>query len=175
MKYNRFEDLPVWKEAIRLALNVYHITEDKGFTGQGDLKDQIRRAALSISNNIAEGFERGTTNELIHFLYIARGSAGEVRSMLCFSEQWTKTSHLDTQVADLKAMAESCSRQIRAWTDNLQNSEIKGQKFLNDKTRSRAASQREYEEMKAELDEINRKAADERDRMRRIEAGAGGA
>jgi four helix bundle protein len=51
------------------------------------LQDQLERAALSVSNNIAEGFERGTTNELLAFIYIARGSAGEVRSMLCFIER----------------------------------------------------------------------------------------
>jgi four helix bundle protein len=52
------------------------------------LRDQLERAALSVSNNIAEGFERGTTNELLAFLYIARGSAGEVRSMMRILETW---------------------------------------------------------------------------------------
>ena len=81
MTYNRFEDLPVWQEAIRLAENVDDFTRalSKGVLTFSQ-RDQIERASLSVSNNIAEGFERGTTNELIHFLYIARGSAGEVRS-----------------------------------------------------------------------------------------------
>jgi four helix bundle protein len=57
------------------------------FSQSGDLKNQIRRAALSVSNKIAEGFERGTTSELLMFVYIARGSAGEVRSMLRFCER----------------------------------------------------------------------------------------
>ncbi len=87
MTYSRFEDLPVWQEAIRLAEDVYGMTESKNWRGSHSLRDQLERAALSVSNNIAEGFERGTTNELLAFLYIARGSAGEVRSILCFLER----------------------------------------------------------------------------------------
>ena len=87
MKYERFEDLPVWNAAVELAVRVYALTKDRAFVGPGDLSSQIRRAALSVSNNIAEGFERGTTAELLTFLYIARGSAGEVRSMLHFMDR----------------------------------------------------------------------------------------
>jgi four helix bundle protein len=85
--YKRFEDLPVWNAAIDLGLKVFALTEDSAFNSQGDLRSQLRRAVLSVSNNIAEGFERGTMNELLMFLYIARGSAGEVRSMLVFLER----------------------------------------------------------------------------------------
>jgi four helix bundle protein len=84
MKYDRFEDLPVWKDAIELARRIYTLTEHTLFKRRYSLRDQIERAAVSVSNNIAEGFERGTMKELLTFLYIARGSAGEVRSMLCF-------------------------------------------------------------------------------------------
>ena len=82
MTYDRFEDTPVWQAAADLAAAVFDWVEHPAFRGKGDLADQLQRAALSISNNIAEGFERGTTNELLQFLYYARGSAGEVRSML---------------------------------------------------------------------------------------------
>ena len=87
MKYNRFEDLPVWKSAMDLGVKVYALTRKRAFRGPGDLRSQLRRAALSVSNNIAEGFERGTTSELLTFIYIARGSAGEIRSMLHFVER----------------------------------------------------------------------------------------
>src|SRR5580658_6307013 len=87
MTYQRFEDLPVWKEAIRLAEKVYSLTENAAFQKQYGLRDQLERAAVSVSNNVAEGFERGTTQELLTFLYIARGPAGEVRSMLCLLER----------------------------------------------------------------------------------------
>ena len=83
MKYKRFEELPVWNAAIKLAKSIYSLTDCPEFKNRGTLRDQIERAAVSVSNNIAEGFERGTNKELIAFLYIARGSAGEVRSMLC--------------------------------------------------------------------------------------------
>ena len=92
-------------------------------------------AALSISNNIAEGFERGTTNELITFLYYARGSAGEVRSMLCVMDLMPEYDHFKSQISDFKSRAESISRQIRGWTNNLQNTDIAGQRHLNDQSR----------------------------------------
>lgn len=134
MKYNRFEDLPVWQTAIDLADRVYAICRGRALTPVGDLRDQLRRAALSVSNNIAEGFERGTTAELLTFLYIARGSAGEVRSMLHFCERLPEFSDLKSDVSVLKATAESCSRQRRAWAESLQNSDIKGQRHLNDQS-----------------------------------------
>src|SRR5512137_831939 len=96
--YKRFEDLPVWNAAIELAHDVYALTEKSQFKGKYSLRDQIERAALSVSNNIAEGFERGTTQELLTFLYIARGSAGEVRSMLRFA-----IGLLDAAAIDVKS------------------------------------------------------------------------
>ena len=102
-------------------------------------RDQLDRAALSVSNNIAEGFERGTTNELLAFIYIARGSAGEVRSMLTLKlrraakREWP--AEVKAQLSKLNALAETCSRQLRGWADSLQNSDIKGQRHLNDSVR----------------------------------------
>src|SRR5690349_23679873 len=87
MPYTRFEDLPVWNAAIDLAVQTYELTSKSEFDSHYSLRDQIERAAVSVSNNIAEGFERGTNKELLSFLYIARGSAGEVRSMLCLLER----------------------------------------------------------------------------------------
>ena len=73
MKYKRFEDLPVWKDAIELAVRVFALTALPNFTGYGGLRDQIERAVVSISNNIAEGFERGTTPQIADLsVYLAR-------------------------------------------------------------------------------------------------------
>jgi four helix bundle protein len=151
MTYARFEDIPAWQEAIRLAEGVYDMTESKNWPGSRSLQDQLERAALSVSNNIAEGFERGTTNELLAFLYIARGSAGEVRSMLCFLERRPAFINFKSQISNLKSTAESCSRQLRGWADYLQNSEIKGQRHLNDKTRQQFDSKRQAEDFQQEL------------------------
>ncbi len=76
-----FEDLIVWQRAIAFVKQVYLITDEGGLKRDFGLKDQIRRAAVSISTNIAEGFERSSRKEYLQFLNIAKGSAGEVRSL----------------------------------------------------------------------------------------------
>lgn len=151
MKYERFEDLPVWKAAIEFAVKVYELTAREQFQGHGGLRDQLERAAVSISNNIAEGFERGTTQELLTFIYIARGSRGETRSELCLLELLPPFRDLKSEISNLKSRAESISRQLRGWANSLQNSEIKGQRYLTDNTRRVAQAGREREEFLEEL------------------------
>src|SRR5688572_15444671 len=151
MTYKRFEDLPVWQEGIRLAEAVYDLLEASENRISFSFRDQLERAALSISNNIAEGFERGTTAELLAFIYIARGSAGEVRSMLCLLYQRPKWANLKSEISNLKSVAESCSRQLRAWAESLQNSEIKGPRHLNNKLRGRSESQQRAAAMQQKL------------------------
>jgi four helix bundle protein len=135
MTYERFEDLPVWQEAARLYEKNDEFLAVAPPRLRPSFRDQLERAVLSISNNVAEGFERGTTNELLAFIYIARGSAGEVRSMLCLLLRRPWMREFKSQIADLISTAESCSRQLRAWADHLQNSEIKGQRHLNESVR----------------------------------------
>lgn len=165
MKYERFEDLPVWKAAQDLAARIHALTRHRLFAPPGDLCDQLRRAALSVSNNVAEGFERGSTAELLMYLYIARGSAGEVRSMLHFAARLANSaefasdpgvSSLKTEISNLIALAESCSRQLRGWADSLQNSDIKGQRHLNDQTRAAYDAARRADAYWAKLDAMNR-------------------
>ncbi|MEI6400049.1 MAG: four helix bundle protein [bacterium] len=79
MKIEKFEDIIAWQKGKELTLAIYSIFKtSKDFS----FKNQIERASISIMNNIAEGFERRTNKELKNFLFIAKGSAGEVRSML---------------------------------------------------------------------------------------------
>ncbi|MGH9427692.1 MAG: four helix bundle protein [Terriglobia bacterium] len=151
MKYQRFEDLPVWQAAIEFGARIFALTAKPCFRGNGDLRNQLERASLSISNNIAEGFERGTTQELLTFLYISRGSAGESRSMICFIERLPVFCDLKPELSDLKSRAESISRQLRGWADSLQNSDIKGTRYLTDKVRSKALSEKERKEFLEEL------------------------
>lgn len=156
MKYNRFEDLPVWKDAARLYLGVESLVEDRAFRFHGDLKSQLLRASLSISNNIAEGFERGTTAELLTFLYIARGSAGECRSMLTIMQGSPRFTHIKSEISDLRCSAESIARQLRGWADSLQNSEVRGQRHLNDATRAEYERRRRAQAFARELDAYRR-------------------
>ncbi len=139
--YQRFEDLPAWQMAANLYERVDDLLASSPPRLSRSFRDQLERAALSVSNNIAEGFERGTTKELLAFLYIARGSAGEVRSMLLLLARrpWVGDD-LKLQLSDLRGIAESCSRQLQAWAASLQNSELTGQRHVNDK--SKAAYQR---------------------------------
>ncbi len=82
MKIKKFEDLESWKKARKLTNGVYEATAAGSFTRDFGLKDQIRRASISILSNIAEGFERGGDREFLQFLAIAKGSCGEVRAQL---------------------------------------------------------------------------------------------
>ena len=81
-KIERFEDISAWRLARTLVKEIYRVTAQGLFARDFDLRNQLRRATVSIMSNIAEGFERGTNNEFRHFLHIAKGSAGEVRSLL---------------------------------------------------------------------------------------------
>lgn len=135
MTYQRFEDLPVWNAAIGLAEGCEDFLSAAKDRISWSKRDQLERASLSVSNNIAEGFERGTTNELPSFLCMARDSAGEVRSMLNFFGRRPPLKYLKSQVSNLKSQAEASSRQIRAWADSLQNSPIRGKRHLNNAER----------------------------------------
>ena len=154
MKYKSFEDLPVWQAAIELARHTYAVTENEAFRGHAGLRDQLERASLSVSNNIAEGFERGSTSELLAFLYIARGSAGEVRSILCVLEGLTAFENLKSQIADLKSQCLNIARQLYGWIEQLKNSGITGQRHLNDNVRIRTAAERDRDAFLEELDRI---------------------
>src|SRR5438046_2795794 len=157
MRYNRFEDLPVCNSAIELAVHVYDLTDRIQFRRRRSLRDQLERAKLSVSNNIAEGFERGTNKELLSFLYISRGSAGEVRSMLCLVERIPAFQPLKPGIKLLKSKAESCSRQLKAWAQALQNSDFKGERHVNQKMKRAAEAAKEREEFLNELAEIRAK------------------
>jgi len=82
MKVQSFENLKVWQDARIFVKSIYELTSSENFKKDYGLKDQIQRAAVSIMNNISEGFERDNNKEFMNFLGYAKGSAGEVRSML---------------------------------------------------------------------------------------------
>jgi len=151
MTYQRFEVLPVWQEAARLYERTDDFLESAPRRLRPAFRDQLERAVVSVSNNVAEGFERGTTNELLDFIYIARGSAGEVRSMRCLLERRPWMKDFKSQITDLKSTAESCSRQLRAWADSLQNSDIKGQRHLSRRTREHEEQAKKAKSLQKDL------------------------
>jgi four helix bundle protein len=107
MRIERFEDIKAWQKAKDLTIMIYQLFEqskDYGF------KDQIQRASVSIMNNIAEGFERKGNKEFTYFLYVAKGSSGEVRSMLILAHELGKITK--EEYARLFIEAEEISKMI---------------------------------------------------------------
>lgn len=92
MKIEKFEDIIAWEKAKLLSLEVYRLFKN---SRDFSFRDQIQRATVSVMNNIAEGFERKSEKELLNFLYIAKGSCGEVRSMLHLANELGYISHSD--------------------------------------------------------------------------------
>jgi four helix bundle protein len=153
MQYKQFEDLPVWRKAVELALRVHGLGSSGCLKGYSGLRDQLERAALSISKNIAEGFERGTRDELIAFLYIAKGSAGEVRSMMHVCEKMHHGDEHQGELSEAHSLVLDISRQLGAWVESLKNSEA-----VNPRERNEAARQaaREVNRREAFLKELQR-------------------
>jgi len=132
-----FEDLHTYQRARELANAVYAVTKVGAFARDRGLVDQIRRAAVSIMSNIAEGFERGSKTEFIQFLYIAKGSCGEVRAQLqiAFDQQYVSA---DTH-ASLTSQARQISGMIANFIAHLQGSEYQGAKFTAPRTQAAEA------------------------------------
>ena len=142
-KYQHFEELPVWQEAKRLYNVVLDLLEEPGVPLTSGFRNQLDRAALSVSNNIAEGFERSTTNELQAFIAIARGSSGEVRSMMAVVHDRPRLKPIVRQLLRIRALAESCARQLTGWSGSIEKLPFEGRRHLPEKDRaSRAGTQK---------------------------------
>ncbi|MBV6394658.1 MAG: hypothetical protein HFACDABA_00224 [Anaerolineales bacterium] len=107
---SRFEDIEAWKAARRLTNSIYAHTNQPGFNKDFGLRDQIRRASVSVMSNIAEGFESRTDVQFINFLGFARASAGEVRAQLYIALDQRYIT--EEQFKETYAAAETCARQI---------------------------------------------------------------
>src|SRR3989338_8664746 len=133
----RFEDLTFWQKARELTRDVYKALRDcrdRGFT------DQIQRASVSVMSNIAEGFESGTRQEFLNYLYIAKGSAGEVRAQLYAAYD---IGYLNTETFKyLNSLAVECSRLIASFIKGLKSSQFIGTQYKREKSKT----QREREE-----------------------------
>ena len=123
----RFEEIEAWKKGRELTRRIYQTTSQAGFSHDFTLKDQIKRAAISISSNIAEGFERGGNREFIQFLATAKGSASELKSQLYTASD---AGYIDKKEFDeLYKLAHSIVLLISGFMKYLQQSELRGRKF----------------------------------------------
>jgi four helix bundle protein len=118
----RFEDLRVWRRGIELVKQVYLLTKEGEFLRDFGLRDQLRRATVSIPTNIAEGYERASRKEYTQFLNIAKGSAGEVRSLLRVAIEIgyineSQYNNLYNQVLDLSRMLATQIQVLRQRTE----------------------------------------------------------
>ena len=125
--FKTFKDIEAWQKARKLTRDIYAISHDGAFAKDFGLRDQIRRASVSIMANIAEGHERSGTGEFVQFLSMAKGSAGEVESHLCVA---LDLGYLDQSTFErISSATTETARLIGALMHYLRKSGIKGGKY----------------------------------------------
>ena len=129
-KVSSFEDMQVWRSARELTKEIYILTQKDKFSKDYSLKDQINRSSGSVMDNIAEGFERGGNKELIQFLFISKGSCGEVRSQLYRAKDRSYIDTTEFESAFNKAI--ELSKQLSGFISYLKKSEYKGEKYVKE-------------------------------------------
>ena len=117
--YKTFEELDIWQDARKLANLIYDLTQEGAFAKDSGLRDQIRRAAVSVMSNIAEGFESRTTRMFIDYLGRAKGSAGEVRAQIYLALDRNYVSQNSFEIT--RELATSISKQIYRFSEYLTN------------------------------------------------------
>ena len=127
MKVTRFEDLEIWQLARELYKFVFKLTLEEPFCRDFKLRDQIRASSGSVSDNIAEGFDRGGNKEFIQFLFFAKGSCGEARNQ---SYRAFDSSYISQEILnDLLERTDTISRKTTNLIKTLKNSDHKGIKY----------------------------------------------
>lgn len=125
--FKKFEDIESWKRARQLTRRVYEITNRPAFAKDFGLKDQIRRASVSVMSHIAEGYDRSGTAEFVHFLSTAKGSAAEVKCQLyvAVDQGYIQEDHF----IELSALASKIGSMLASLMKYLRASGYKGTKF----------------------------------------------
>jgi four helix bundle protein len=141
-----FEELHVYQRARELTNAVYELTRAKEFVADRGLVDQIRRASTSVMSNVAEGFERGSKTEFIQFLFIAKGSCGEVRAQL----QIAVDQHFVSQAEYNRVhnLARLTSGMLSNFIAHLQKADYRGEKFARPNRHAFAAQQARLESLR---------------------------
>jgi four helix bundle protein len=134
--FKKFEEIAVWQKSRELTKLIYEATKRENFARDYALRDQIRRASVSIMSNIAEGFERSGTAEFGQFLATAKGSAGEFRSQLYIALDQNYLEH--DLFEKLGSLATEVSRMISGLMRYLRQSGIKGTKFKKTESQPQA-------------------------------------
>jgi four helix bundle protein len=126
-KVKKFEEIQSWKKSRLLAKEIYHVTRTGPFAKDFGLRDQMRRAAISVLSNIAEGFERGGDKEFLQFLSIAKGSAGELRAQLyvAFDQEYFSREKFES----LTTLVREVSQLLSGFMKYLKQSELRGSKI----------------------------------------------
>ncbi|MGH9966845.1 MAG: four helix bundle protein [Pyrinomonadaceae bacterium] len=126
-KIKKFEDVESWGKARKLTSDIYRATSSGQFMRDFGLKDQIRRAAVSVLSNIAEGFERGGDKEFLQFLGVAKRSCGEVRAQLyvALDQQYVSPALFE----ELYAKATEVSQLLSGFIKYLKRSELRGSRY----------------------------------------------
>lgn len=114
MKIKKFEELNIWKLALKITKEIYDLTSKREFSKDFELKGQIRRSIISASSNVVEGFEKNNNNEFIRFLKIAKGSVGEARNQLyiALAVGYTTEKEFNQTNQDLENLANQIGKLI---------------------------------------------------------------
>lgn len=127
MSWSSLEAMPIWRIAKDLSVAVYRLSEGSNFNKHWPLKSQLQKSCISIVSNIAEGYERGGNREFIQFLYIAKGSVGEVRAQLLLVAELGLVQR--EVVTDLETSLFELSKMLGGFIRYLTSSPIKGMKY----------------------------------------------
>ena len=128
---NHVEEILSWQKSIAVLVEIYKISDDEKFSKDFALRNQIRRSAISVPSNIAEGFGRGGNSEFIQFLSIANGSLYELKTQLLIAH---KLNYLNLEMYQhLNSEMDEVAKLINGFTIYLQQTEIKGSKFKRGK------------------------------------------
>ena len=125
--FKRFEDIEAWQKGRELTQEIYKVTDDRAFSRDFNLCNQLRRASVSVMSNIAEGYERSGTNEFIQFLSIAKGSVGEIKTQLYIA---LDQRYIDGQVFEhLSERLSHIAGMISNLMNYLRRSNVRGTKY----------------------------------------------